>query len=247
MNKKSVSECGGNAAKLHLVILKKKRILVAILCVAICCVFALGGVGIAKASGTPAYKYTVVIDPGHGGIDGGVVGAGGDRKSTRNLAMSKELAQFLTDAGFRVVLTREDENGLYDEDDVNKKRADMEKRKDIIVKTNPDFVISIHANKFPGDSRRGAQAFFDGMSNDGKELAENIQSGLNALNSKYVGKEFSALKGDYFMLKCTRKPSVIVECGFLSNAEDEKLLSDAEYRKQLAFAIYSGIVGYCEV
>lgn len=247
MNKKSVSERGGNAAKLHLVILKKKRILVAILCVAIFCVFALGGVGIAKASGTPAYKYTVVIDPGHGGIDGGVVGAGGYKESEFNLAMSKELAQFLTDAGFRVVLTREDENGLYDEDDVNKKCADMEKRKDIIVKTNPDFVISIHANKFPGDSRRGAQAFFDGMSNDGKELAENIQSGLNALNSKYVGKEFPALKGDYFMLKCTRKPSVIVECGFLSNAEDEKLLSDAEYRRQLAFAIYSGIVGYCEV
>lgn len=248
MKKSLLSENSANNAKLRLLIITKKQIIIAILCVIIALVFLFGGMGIAKAASvSPEYKYVVVIDPGHGGIDGGVVSDSGYKESEFNLAMSRDLEKFLTDSGFKVILTRQDENGLYEEDASNKKKSDMLARKKIIEENKPDFVISIHANKYPGDSRRGAQVFFDEMSAEGKSLAGSIQSGLNLLNKKFVGREFSELSGDYFMLKCTQKPSVIVECGFLSNTEDEKLLTSAEYRQQLAFAIYSGIVAYTEV
>lgn len=247
MNNKSLMKIDGNGAKLKLIVLKKKTLFIAVLCIVLCAVFVFGGIGIAKsASATPVYKSVVVIDPGHGGIDGGVVGKTGYRESDFNLDMAKELSSLLEKAGFKVVLTRENSDGLYADSDVNKKKADMAARKKIIKDNDPDFIVSIHANKFPGDSRRGAQVFYDGMNKGGKALADGIQNNLNILNQKNVGKGYSALEGDYFMLKCSAAPSVIVECGFLSNADDEKLLSNPDYRKELAFAIYSGLASYCE-
>lgn len=231
--------------KMRFFVLRKKVIVFVLLSVLLIGASIGGGIGIAAATvETPARRMTIVIDPGHGGIDNGVVGSGGTKEAEFNLTMSKELAKFLTDAGFKVVLTRKDGNGLYKDTDDNFKRADMAARKKIIVDTAPDMVISVHANKFPGDGRRGAQVFFDKMSESGKNLADSIQAGFNLLNNEFVGRSFAALSGDYYMLKCTQKPSVIVECGFLSNTDDEKLLNDASYRQKLAFAIYSGVEGY---
>lgn len=247
MKNKSIAKIDPNGAKLHLVVLKKKQLFIAVLCIVLCAAFALGGAGIAKAkASSPAYEYVVVIDPGHGGQDGGVTGKNGYKESDFNLAMAKELSAMLDAAGYGVVMTRTDENGLYSDSDSNKKQADMAARKKIILDADPDFIVSIHANKFPGDSRRGAQVFFDEFNDEGKALAESIQKNLNVLNSKHVGKTYDALQGDYYMLKCCSKPSVIVECGFLSNADDEALLSDEEYRRRLAFAVYSGLTAFCE-
>ncbi len=247
MNNKSLMKIDENGAKLKLIFLKKKTLFVAILVIVLCAVFVLGGIGISKSAlATPVYKSVVVIDPGHGGIDSGVIGKTGYRESDFNLDMAKELSSLLEKAGFKVILTRVNSDGLYADFDVNKKKADMAARKKIIKDNNPDFIISIHANKFPGDNRRGAQVFYDGMNKGGKALADGIQNNLNILNQKNVGKGYSALNGDYFMLKCSAAPSVIVECGFLSNADDEKLLSTPDYRKELAFAIYSGLASYCE-
>ena len=217
-------KCG----KMRFFVCKKKTLITIILCIAVCAVCVGGGIGIAAAaSGKPAARPLIVVDPGHGGIDYGVTGQGGTKESEFNLEMSRTLAELLEGAGFSVVMTRTDENGLYGDADDNFKKADMAARKKIIQDSAPDLVISIHANKFPGEDRRGAQVFFDGFN-----------------NTQYVGRTYSALKGDYFILKCSLAPSVIVECGFLSNSEDEKLLNDAEYRKKLAFAVYSGAVGY---
>ena len=227
---------------MKIVVFKKKTIIAIVACLAFIGVAIGGGFGIAAFS--PKAEFMVVIDPGHGGIDNGVVGKNGTKESEFNLEMSFLLRDFLKGAGFKVVLTRKDGEGLYGDVDSDFKRADMRKRKEIIEKNDPDFVISIHANKFPGDDRRGAQAFFNDMSKDGERLAVAIQAGLNDLNNKYVGRSFSALAGEYYMLNCTLKPSVIVECGFLSNEEDEKLLNDPDYREKLAFAIYSGLCGY---
>ena len=234
-------KCG----KMRFFVFKKKTLIAIILCVVVCAVCIGGGIGIAAtAADKPAVRPLIVVDPGHGGIDYGVTGRGGTKESEFNLEMSRTLAELLEGAGFSVVMTRTDENGLYGDADDNFKKADMAARKKIIQDSAPDLVISIHANKFPGEDRRGAQVFFDGFNEGGKSLANFIQSGLNSLNTQYVGRTYSALKGDYFILKCSLAPSVIVECGFLSNAEDEKLLNDAEYRKKLAFAVYSGAVGY---
>ena len=228
----------------RVMILRKKTLIAIVLAIAVVALCVGGGVGLAATAASPFTGPVVVIDAGHGGIDHGVVGDSGFLESDFNLMMSRELKEFLEGANFKVVMTRETSDGLYGDSIENFKRRDMAARKEIIRKANPDFVISIHANKFPGDSRRGAQVFYDGLSGEGKSLAQSIQSGLNYLNDKYTGKTYSALSGDYYMLKCTQNPSVIVECGFLSNDEDEALLKDAEYRQKLAFAIYSGVVGY---
>ena len=226
-----------------LVLRKKRLILVAVL-IAIICIAIGGGVLISATNATPADVLKVVVDAGHGGIDDGVVGKGGTKESDFNLLMSMEIGDKLKKEGYDIVYTRKDKNGLYGDTKDDFKRKDMAARKKVIQNTDPDIVVSVHANKFPGDDRRGAQVFYDDLNPEGKVLAERIQAKLNALNGKYVGREFEALSGDYYMLKCTHKPSVIVECGFLSNEEDEKLLNDPSYRVLISEAVADGIAEY---
>ena len=206
-------------------------------------VFAATYAGDARTS-RPEKRVTVVLDAGHGGIDAGVTGKSGLKESDFNLDMAFRLKEKMEKEGFFVVLTRENEKGLCPDDEPKFKREDMRKRKEIVQKTSPDLLISIHANKFPSADRRGAQVFFDDFNLSGKELARSVQERFNGLNEKYVGRRFAALGGDYFVLKCTHAPSVIAECGFLSNSEDEKLLCDPGYREELAEAIFDGAVDF---
>ncbi len=185
----------------------------------------------------------IVIDAGHGGIDAGVRGITTEAKeSDINLAIAKKLKGYFQEAGFKAVMTRKTNAGLYGTSGKGFKMRDMKKRKQIIADNNADMVISIHQNFCPIPSKRGGTVFFDKTSESGKALADSIQSVLNGLNEDI--KKNEALAGDYYMLKCTENPSVIVECGFLSNTEDEKLLNDAEYQKQIAYAIFKGAVAY---
>lgn len=185
----------------------------------------------------------IVIDAGHGGIDAGVRGITTEAKeSDINLAIAKKLKGYFQEAGFKAVMTRKTNAGLYGTSGKGFKMRDMKKRKQIIADNNADMVISIHQNFCPIPSKRGGTVFFDKTSESGKALADSIQYVLNGLNEDI--KKNEALAGDYYMLKCTENPSVIVECGFLSNTEDEKLLNDAEYQKQIAYAIFKGAVAY---
>ncbi len=185
----------------------------------------------------------IVIDAGHGGIDAGVRGITTEaNESDINLAIAKKLKGYFQEAGFKAVMTRKTNAGLYGTSGKGFKMRDMKKRKQIIADNNADMVISIHQNFCPIPSKRGGTVFFDKTSESGKALADSIQSVLNGLNEDI--KKNEALAGDYYMLKCTENPSVIVECGFLSNTEDEKLLNDAEYQKQIAYAIFKGAVAY---
>ncbi len=185
----------------------------------------------------------IVIDAGHGGIDAGVRGITTEAKeSDINLAIAKKLKGYFQEAGFKAVMTRKTNAGLYGTSGKGFKMRDMKKRKQIIADNNADMVISIHQNFCPIPSKRGGTVFFDKTSESGKALADSMQSVLNGLNEDI--KKNEALAGDYYMLKCTENPSVIVECGFLSNTEDEKLLNDAEYQKQIAYAIFKGAVAY---
>ena len=201
------------------------------------CIFAL------SASASESMLLTVVIDAGHGGIDGGVVGIeSGVKESDINLDLSRRLGRAFEEAGFQVVQTRETEAGLYGVATSGYKKRDMQKRSEIIHKSNPALVISVHQNFFSLRSRRGAQVFFRGSNERSVALAQLIQSSLN--NMEECVKQSEALNGDYFMLNCSDYPSVIVECGFLSNAEDEKLLLDNAYRDKLAAAILKGALAY---
>lgn len=186
---------------------------------------------------------TVVIDAGHGGIDAGVLGINTKTKESEiNLYIAKYLRGYFADAGFNAVLTRTTQGGLYGTSTSGFKMRDMKKRKQIIEDNNADMVISIHQNYCPIPSRRGGQVFFDNGSESGKLLAESVQKSLNEM--KECVKQNTPLVGDYYMLKCTSNPSVLVECGFLSNSEDEALLVTAEYQKAIAYAIFKGAVSF---
>ena len=185
----------------------------------------------------------IVIDAGHGGIDAGVRGkTSGVKESDVNLAIAYELREYFLDAGFSAVLTRKSQAGLYGVPTKGFKRRDMQSRRDVIISSGADMVISVHQNVYSDSSRRGAQVFFDNDSESGKKLAVCIQNSLNSMEN--ATRAVSPLVGDYYMLKCTESPSVIVECGFLSNQADEELLVTEQYRKEIAYAIFAGAVSY---
>ena len=188
-------------------------------------------------------KTVVVLDAGHGGVDGGVAGkVTGVKESELNLLIVKKLEKYLIDAGFEVVLTRSTDAGLYGLATSNLKKKDMKKRKEIIEKSQPALVVSVHLNEYSLPSRSGAQVFYSEENEESKILAQSIQQEFNSLEEG--SRDFSALKGDYYIVNCTRYPSVIAECGFLSNEREERLLITSEYQGKIAYSIFKGIVSY---
>ncbi len=203
----------------------------------IICFFAL------SRTAAEAHRLTVVIDAGHGGIDGGVSGSRtGVTESELNLSISRILQETLEDAGLAVVQTRLTDAGLYGTTAPGHKRRDMQKRAEIVNGASPALVISIHQNFFSSPSRRGAQVFFNGENEDSQTLACMVQDSLNGMPE--CVKKTKPLAGDYYILKCSEYPSVIVEGGFLSNPEDEALLSSEEYQKKLCAAIAEGALAF---
>ncbi len=223
----------------------KKSFLIAvsvIVCTGVC-LGVLAGFTAKETSKINPEMPTIVIDAGHGGIDNGVQGvSSGADESDVNLAIARILKGNFQNAGFNCVMTRTTEAGLYGTTEKGFKARDMQKRKQIITESNADMVISIHQNFCPLPSKRGGTVFFDKSSATGKKLATTIQTELNSLPECVKPNE--ALHGDYYMLKCTQSPSVIVECGFLSNADEDKLLNTDEYRRAVAYAIFKGAVCY---
>ena len=226
----------------------KKTFFAIILAVIVCfttavglCVQALATVQVTAFSD----GMRIVVDAGHGGMDGGVVGRRTKQKeSDVNLWVAMALKEELTDMGFEVVLTRKTEAGLYDTTAKGFKKRDMQRRKEIIQEAKPSLILSIHQNFYPLKSARGGQVFYAATSEGSKRLALGVQERLNAL---YAGEGVKARKitaGEYFMLECYPCPSVIVECGFLSNERDDALLNTAAWRKQLAQAIAGGALDY---
>lgn len=205
-------------------------------------IFIASSVGAKVRASKESALFTVVIDAGHGGIDGGVTGVNtGVPESELNLAVAKLLRDNFKNAGFRVVMTRTSASGLYGAANSSLKKTDMQNRRKIIEEAAPDVVISIHMNKYSLPSRRGAQVFY--RSDEQSHIfADCVQAELNGAEDAV--RECSALIGDYFILNVSPCPAVLVECGFLSNPEDEALLVTEEYRKKLAYTIFKGTVVY---
>ncbi len=186
-----------------------------------------------------ALRLTVVIDAIDGGVSGKVTGT---KESDINLAISRCLQKEFEDAGFLVVQTRLSEAGLYGTTAKGYKKRDMKKRAEIINAASPALVISVHQNFFSLSSRRGAQVFFKKGFAPSVALADCIQDSLNGMEE--CARKSDPLAGDYFILNCHEYPAVIVECGFLSNAQDEALLVSEAYQRKLAQVIRSGAVAY---
>lgn len=187
----------------------------------------------------------IVLDAGHGGIDGGVTGrTTGVKESDLNLSITHKLKEVLTDMGFEVALTRKTEAGLYDTTAKGFKKRDMQKRKEIIREYDPALVLSVHQNYYPSQSARGGQVFYKKTDERGLRLATAVQEQLNQLYGGVGARSRTVMTGEYFMLECSDCPSVIVECGFLSNAKDEALLNTGLWQRKLAESIASGVVAY---
>lgn len=186
----------------------------------------------------PMMDAVVVLDAGHGGWDPGKTGTGGADEKDLNLSVTEKLAEYLEQGGAEVILTRSSDDALGDG-----KRTDMAERKRIINESGGDILVSIHQNAFPSAKAKGAQVFYHKSSEKGKILAESLQGSLRERvdgSNRRQAKENTS----YYILKSAEIPAVIVECGFLSNAEEEKLLNDGKYQEKLAWAIYCGILDY---
>lgn len=192
---------------------------------------------------SPRGLMTIVIDAGHGGIDPGCEGIQeGSNERELNLAYSNCLKKYLElYYDVNVVMTRTTTNGLYSSFAKNKKKDDMQKRKEIIQNSNADLVISIHMNAYPLTSVRGAQVYYNPECDISKNLATSIQ---NCFKVDLPYAKSSPGIGDYFILNCTNTPAVIIECGFLSNSEEETLLLSSDYREKVCYSILCGIIKY---
>ncbi len=185
----------------------------------------------------------IVIDPGHGGEDGGACSDGGICEKDINLSIALYLAEICRASGLEYRLTRSEDVMLYTDGKPTRKMQDLSNRLKLTEDGDCVF-ISIHQNKFPQSSCRGAQVYYSPNDPDSEKLAAAIQNGVknalqpdNARNIKKAGSEI-------YLLDRAQVPAVLVECGFLSNKNDLDLLTAKDYRKKLACVIYAAILGY---
>ncbi len=198
-----------------------------------------------QTTSSPKPQYSIVIDAGHGGRDGGAIGSNTKvTESELNLMYAKQLSSLCEDYGIGVIMTRSDMNGLYDESASNKKKSEMERRKNIINSSGADIMISLHMNSFPLPSSEGAQVFYASGSEQGYELAKSVQE---SICQSFDNARGYVSVGDYFVLNYSQMPAVLVECGFLSNPEEEKLLQEAEYCQQFCYTLLVGILSYFDM
>lgn len=190
-------------------------------------------------------EIVIVIDPGHGGIDPGMLGVNGTVEKNINLDISKKLKIRLEQEGFRVILTRSDDAGLYAENAPNKKISDMKERCRIIEESKADYVISIHQNSFSDSAVCGGQVFYYKHSTEGAKLAGCIQRAFKEYVDVTNDRKIKANE-NYYMLVHTPCPTVIVECGFITNYGEAALLVTEEYQEKVVEAIAKGLSEYLD-
>ncbi len=190
-----------------------------------------------------ADQAVVVLDAGHGGSDPGKIGVNGEKEKDINLQITLLLKKKLEKKKVYVILTRNSDEGLYDSGSKNKKVQDLQNRVDLIHAKKPDCVVSVHQNSYTSPEVKGAQVFYFTHSAEGKKLAEGLQ---NSLVEDVDPENHRLAKGNtsYYLLKKTDAPAAIVECGFLSNPDEAKLLKSKDYQNKLADSICRGILEY---
>lgn len=183
----------------------------------------------------------VVVDAGHGGDDPGKVGINGALEKEINLQIAQRVKRLLEMEGLRVVMTRADDEGLYDSGAENKKVQDMKRRIAVINEEMPALTVSIHQNSYPEEYVKGAQVFYYENSKESQMAAEIMQKSLKERVDTENRREAKA-NTSYYLLKKTASPIIIVECGFLSNADEAKKLVQEAYQEKVAWAVFMGIM-----
>lgn len=189
-------------------------------------------------------EIKVIIDAGHGLPDGGAVGINGAIEADLNLDIADKLSETLENMGFATVMTRQDKDGIKTDDGESwSKVGDMRARRTIMKESDAELFVSIHMNHFTSENVSGLRLFYAANHKEVKDLAENIQTKISELTGAKVTSVRAADKS-LFLMKAPPVPAVLVECGFLSNREEEMKLSDSKYRSKIAWAIAKEIASY---
>ena len=232
--------------------MKKYRIELTMACLLLVCFYLLSrqaaviSVNQTERGTQKAASPLILVDAGHGGSDPGMIGVGGLEEKGINLSISLLLRDTLEKSGYSVIMTREEDKGLYDSSAVNKKAQDMQRRIAMIREHMPVLSVSIHQNSYHDAGVHGPQVFYYEGSVEGKKLAEAVQ---NSLNQNLEVDRPREVKGNtsYYLLKRSSGPLVIVECGFLTNPEEAQKLQTKEYQQKVAGAVTEGIRTYLNV
>lgn len=199
------------------------------------------------ASASALGDYTVVLDAGHGGIDGGTTADDGTPEKIINLQIAQKLEQILNAMGIKTVMTRTDDESIHDSDANTirqKKVSDIKNRLKIIENTENAIFVSIHQNHFGDSKYSGTQVFYSKNNPRSKELAEAIRAQIILNLQKENTREVKQSGTEIYLLYHSKVPSVMVECGFLSNKNETEKLKQESYQRQLAFLTALGIVEF---
>ena len=244
-----------------MIVLHKKRILLTLSIVAVSIIgIAIGNEkfeqpiflpnssygSIVQTVALPVSNKTIVIDAGHGVPDEGAQSSNGTTEAETNLKIALKLQNLLEQSGSTVILTRSDENAIYDINSKTlkeKKISDIHNRVKIGNESSADIFVSIHLNKIPQQQYWGWQCFYKEADEKSQKLAKSLQTNLNEAIQK-DNKRVAMKLDNVYIIKHVEIPISIVECGFLSNQEEEKMLLDDMYQNRLAWGIYNGIIDY---
>lgn len=229
-------------------VVRKKTVVtfaVAILTLSILCVGIYEKTA-SPASALPVSNRVIILDAGHGGQDGGAVGSDGTVEKDLNLKVALKVQKLLEQSGCTVFMTRSDDRSISSiEDDIKKQRkvADLNNRKQMTKDLQVEAFVSIHMNTYTDPQYSGTQVFYSESPELSKSLAEMIQEEVRIVDSENTRAAKNGSKG-IFILNDTSIPSVVVECGFLSNEKDLARLKTDDYQQKLATAIYNGIMKF---
>lgn len=194
----------------------------------------------------PITEKVIIVDAGHGEPDKGAESENGVSESDINLKIAKKLQNLLEQSGTTVLLTRSDESAIYDANSSSireKKVSDIKNRVKLGNDSSADIFVSIHLNKITEEQYSGWQTFYNAKSEEGKNLAAEVQKGLNEVIQTENNRVPKAIDNVY-IIKNVDIPTTIVECGFLSNSNECSKLQEDKYQDRLAWGIYNGIINY---
>ncbi|MBE6742023.1 MAG: cell wall hydrolase [Ruminococcaceae bacterium] len=227
-----------------LMVVVLKRILLIVLSLIICitsCFFFLSESS-KLSSNNECYisKNTVVIDAGHGGIDAGTSGVDGSKEKDINLCIAKSLYDFLMVCGINSVLIRNNDTEFYKQGE-ERIKSDLYNRLDFVNSVENAVLISIHQNHFENESEWGTQIWYSANTKESKELADSVLSTVKEFIQPENSRENKESDSSYYILYKASVPSIMIECGFMSNYEENKKLQSTNYQNDFAFCILSGI------
>ena len=217
----------------------------AVFLAAVAVLVRIGPVAAVTAAGPLPQTYTVVVDAGHGGADGGAIGRSGTLEKEITLKIALKTAAFLRLFGVNVVMTRTDDRSLHSPNATTlreQKSEDLKQRCAIVEASKNPLYVAIHQNFFADTVSRGAQAFYAAGNDGGKLMAETLQAHLQAMLPQAGTRDAAKLPNANYIMQHLSCPAVILECGFLSHPEEEMLLCSADYQTALAFCVTAAVL-----